>query len=550
MVSVREPRQHHPERVMARTLAAMADASKPASARAEACGASFSVACSCSRRRCPSTCSFRASSSSSRIWRSLADLNPWWLLLGLVFQAASVTSLWELQRIALRTPSWFGVGTAQLAGNAAGTIIPGGAATAGAFSYRLLVRAGVRGDDIAGGLTAVTVANLTTVLAFPLLALPAILGGLEAPKGLLQTAYIGAAAFVLIALVGITAFLWDRPLEAVGRAVDAVLRLLPSKREAHGTPERLLHQRDGLRRAFGSRWPLALCAVVGKTAFDYLNLLCCLAAVGARPNPSLVVLAYAGASLLSLIPFTPGGLGFVEAGLTGLLKLAGVTAHQAVVTTLAYRLLTFWLPLPVGGIAFLLHRHRYGTGEASASPTHRRQRAPPARQPRRRSHQRTQQCAVGRERLAECAEAIVGDAVSRIPQAPPPSVPMSARTAHGAAEQHPGDETHRPTSHEPFPGRDLARLVQVDMAARRPRNNRGVVHLDVESAQRTEGKVGRRARVAEDDEKTMRFRHATGLLQKRGAPDASATELQRKLAIGLRTRPYRLSRRRTPQARR
>jgi uncharacterized protein (TIRG00374 family) len=304
-------------------------------------------------------------------WRSLGQLEPWWIALALVFEATSVMALWEVQRIALRTPSWFAVGTAQLAGNAAGNVIPGGAATAGAFSYRMLVRAGVRGDDVAGGLTAVTISNTVTILVFPLLALPAILGGLEAPRGLLETAYIGAGAFVVVIAAGLAAFLWDRPLMSVGRAADAGLRLLPGKHDAHGTGERLLRQRDELRHSFGARWPVALCAIIGKTAFDYLGLVCCLAAVGARPNPSLIVLAYSGAMLLALIPFTPGGLGFVEAGLTGLLALAGASAHQAVVATLAYRLLTFWLPLPLGGIAYLLHRHRYGasTPDASASAT-------------------------------------------------------------------------------------------------------------------------------------------------------------------------------------
>ena len=303
-------------------------------------------------------------------WRSLGELNPWWLLLAVVFEAASVTSLWEVQRIALRTPSWFAVGTAQLAGNAAGNVIPGGAATAGAFAYRMLVRAGVRGDDVAAGLAAVSIANTATILVFPMLALPAILGGLQAPSGLLQTAYVGAGAFVLVVAAGLAAFLWNRPLQLAGRALDAVLRLLPGKRDAHGSGDRLLQQRDGLRSAFGARWPFALCAIAGKPGFDYLGLVCCLAAVGARPDPSLVVLAYSAAMLLALIPFTPGGLGFVEAGLTGLLTLAGASAHQAVVATLAYRLLTFWLPLPLGGVAYLLHRRRYGaTPDASASAT-------------------------------------------------------------------------------------------------------------------------------------------------------------------------------------
>jgi uncharacterized membrane protein YbhN (UPF0104 family) len=303
-------------------------------------------------------------------WRSLGELSPWWLLLAVVFEAASVTSLWEVQRIALRTPSWFAVGTAQLAGNAAGNVIPGGAATAGAFAYGMLVRAGVRRENVAGGLAAVSVANTATILAFPVLALPAILGGLPAPRGLLQTAYIGAGAFVLTVAAGLAAFLWDRPLREAGRAIDAVLRLLPGKRDTHGTGDRLLHERDELRHAFGARWPFALCGIIGKPVFDYLGLICCLAAVGARPDPSLVVLAYSGSMLLALIPFTPGGLGFVEAGLTGLLALAGATAHQAVVATLAYRLLTFWLPLPLGGIAYLLHRRRYGaTPDVSASAT-------------------------------------------------------------------------------------------------------------------------------------------------------------------------------------
>ena len=44
-----------------------------------------------------------------------------------------------------------------------------------------------------------------------------------------------------------------------------------------------------------------------------------------------------------------------------MLALAGVGAEVAAVATLAYRLLSFWLPLPAGGVAALLHRRRYGS---------------------------------------------------------------------------------------------------------------------------------------------------------------------------------------------
>ncbi len=71
------------------------------------------------------------------------------------------------------------------------------------------------------------------------------------------------------------------------------------------------------------------------------------------------MLAYTAAELLALVPFTPGGLGFVEAGLVATLALAGVPPRDAVVATFAYRLVSFWLPIPAGGVAYGLFRRRY-----------------------------------------------------------------------------------------------------------------------------------------------------------------------------------------------
>lgn len=302
-------------------------------------------------------------------WPELKTLEPWWVGLALVFEAMSFVSLWAVERIALRTTSWFAVGTAQLTSNAAGSVIPGGGATASAFGYRMLVQAGIEPGDVAAGLTATMLGTTAMVFALPLLALPAILGGVAAPRGLVQTAYIGVGGFVLVAALGAAAFLWDRPLLLVGRAARWVLRHTPKRNKVADLPQRLLLQRDRIKGAFGERWHLALAGVVGKVGFDYLALVCCLAAVGARPDPALVLLAYVAGALLALIPVTPGGLGFVEAGLTGMLALAGVSAQQALVGTLAYRLVSFWLPLPVGGIAYLLFRRRYGAGSDSPAST-------------------------------------------------------------------------------------------------------------------------------------------------------------------------------------
>jgi hypothetical protein len=96
-------------------------------------------------------------------------------------------------------------------------------------------------------------------------------------------------------------------------------------------------------------------------------LLTTLYAIGADPDIWLVLLAFVVASSLSLIPITPGGLGFVEAGMTGTLALAGVSAEEAVLATLVFRLVTFWLPMPIGAAAAYVFRRRYP------------RRAPPAR---------------------------------------------------------------------------------------------------------------------------------------------------------------------------
>ena len=106
-------------------------------------------------------------------------------------------------------------------------------------------------------------------------------------------------------------------------------------------------------------WKVALPAAFGNQFFDFLALETSLLAVGAHVNLLLVLLAYVAASALAMIPITPGGLGFVEAGLTGVLALAGVSAEHAVLATLLYRLFSYWLPLPAGLVASILFSRRH-----------------------------------------------------------------------------------------------------------------------------------------------------------------------------------------------
>jgi hypothetical protein len=132
---------------------------------------------------------------------SLRHLEWPWVVVAAVFEAASFVAIWELNRIALRTRDWFAVACSQLAGNAVGRIVPGGGATATAFSVSMLRRAGVDSGEAAAGLSASAILQIATTLALPLLAVPAIVGGAPIAHGLATAAYLGFGVVVLLLLV-------------------------------------------------------------------------------------------------------------------------------------------------------------------------------------------------------------------------------------------------------------------------------------------------------------------------------------------------------------
>jgi uncharacterized protein (TIRG00374 family) len=297
-------------------------------------------------------------------WRSLRDVEWPFVILMLLLETASYVCLWEVDRIALGWDGWLSVACAQLAGNALGRIVPGSATP---FSVSLLRDAGLDTGRAAAGLTTSTLLQIATALALPVLSVPALIAGAPVDRSLAMATYIGVAALVVLLVVGAIVLRSDSLLRWVGNAVEKVVGML-TRRRVSGLADKVLHDRDFVRSTLDRRWRAALAAAVGNTSFDYLALLSALRAVGADPRPSLVVLAYASAEVLALIPLTPGGLGFVEAGLVGTLTLAGVPAPHALTATLLYRLVSYWLPIPLGGVAYVVFRRRFPAPAEPATP--------------------------------------------------------------------------------------------------------------------------------------------------------------------------------------
>jgi uncharacterized membrane protein YbhN (UPF0104 family) len=93
---------------------------------------------------------------------------------------------------------------------------------------------------------------------------------------------------------------------------------------------------------------------------DAASLYVFLAAFGHRPFVVGLLISYGLANVLAAIPVTPGGLGVVETVLTSTLVGFGTPRGSAILGVIAWRLVQFWLPIPVGAGAYLSLRFEQG----------------------------------------------------------------------------------------------------------------------------------------------------------------------------------------------
>ena len=155
-------------------------------------------------------------------WPRLSTLNPAWFAVAIAAELVSFTCNFALQRLALRTRGWFAVVTAGLTGNTVTDSLPGGDAAGAAVQFSMLTTAGFDTDTAVGGLTAFSLLGVGGLLALPLFALPAILAGAPVSPGLVHTALLGMAGFVLYAVFGVILLRTDRPLALLGRAAQSL----------------------------------------------------------------------------------------------------------------------------------------------------------------------------------------------------------------------------------------------------------------------------------------------------------------------------------------
>jgi uncharacterized protein (TIRG00374 family) len=112
--------------------------------------------------------------------------------------------------------------------------------------------------------------------------------------------------------------------------------------------------------------PSVLGGSIGYWFFDNAVLWATFQAFGVSPPLTVILMGYLIGQMGGLLPI-PGGVGGIDLGLIGMLIAYGAPAAATAAAVLAYRIILFWLPLVLGGIAFALLRRDMPTGEEFAS---------------------------------------------------------------------------------------------------------------------------------------------------------------------------------------
>lgn len=81
---------------------------------------------------------------------------------------------------------------------------------------------------------------------------------------------------------------------------------------------------------------------------DIFTLYVIFLGIGFTISPFFILAAYVATNIISLLPFAPGALVLYESSMTYFFVSMGIPMSPAIIVTLVYRLLSFWLPMPIG----------------------------------------------------------------------------------------------------------------------------------------------------------------------------------------------------------
>jgi uncharacterized protein (TIRG00374 family) len=296
----------------------------------------------------------------------ISEANPWWIGVALGFNVCSFIAYIALFRGVIggrdeddlvgNRMDWSASYQITMAGLAATRLFSAGGAGGIALTYWAVRRAGMSRRDAARRMVAFLVL-LYTVYMTTLLICGVFLriGLFPGPNPVGMTIVPAALAGVVIAIMLLVSLIPnDVERRLAGWTMGYRRRARWLRRLATG-PATLA---SGTRTAMTlvrnpSRGALAIGGAIGFWAANIAVLWACFHAFGESVPKAVLVQGFFVGMTANLLPFFPGGVGSVDAGMIGAFLAFGLPSSTVIVSVLVYRVIAFWLPIPPGIVAYL-----------------------------------------------------------------------------------------------------------------------------------------------------------------------------------------------------
>ncbi len=304
----------------------------------------------------------------------LDDADPLWIGIAVVFSIASYATYIALFKAVVGGEdlklTWTETYEVNMAGVAATLLFSAGGAGGVALTYWALRKAGMKRREVARRMIAFVSLHYAfyplALIVFGLLLRTGVLNG----ENSVELTIIPAAVAGVLLVFGILITLIPADVEQ---------RLLP---HAHGdhtrsfvewasrVPETL---GEGFRFALSlfahpRKGGLAVLGAAGFWAFSIGVLWASFHSLGIHVPLAVVVQGFFLGMVANLFPLAPAGVGAVDAGMIGAFVLFGLPEETVFPAILIFRLVSFWMPIPPGVVAFFQLRNTVHRWEAEGLP--------------------------------------------------------------------------------------------------------------------------------------------------------------------------------------
>jgi uncharacterized protein (TIRG00374 family) len=276
--------------------------------------------------------------------RLLTNASPGWLVLAVILEALSGVSYIAMFRpVFCSSVSWrtsWEIGWSELG---VGSLVPASGAGGLALGAWILTQGGMPPDKVArrsvafflikSSVNFVAVAVVGTLMAL----------GVGPHRSPLLTVLPAALSVLVIVAVLL--------LPRIGRGPDAGSDDARARKAVVAVRHAVVDGSGEAVRIIRSRNALVIAGAIGYWAFDNAVLWATYRAFDTTVPLTVVLMGYLIGQLGGLLPI-PGGIGGIDGGLIGTLVVYGAPAAATAAAVLAYRVILFWLPLIVGGVAF------------------------------------------------------------------------------------------------------------------------------------------------------------------------------------------------------